>query len=72
MNGILIHWGTNQTYKAYYKFEAECMEYILSGEKTFLGRFKYDFKFRYCVLKAIDFRNDISNIFRKIVKTLVK
>ena len=71
-NGILVHWGTNQTYNALYKFEVECMEYILSGEKTFIGRLKYDFKLRYCVLKAIDFRNDISNIFRKIVKMLVK
>ena len=69
-DGILVHWGTNQTYKALYTFEVECMENMLSGEKKFIDRLKYDFKFRYYVLKAIDFGNDISNVIYRIAKKL--
>lgn len=71
-NGILLHWGTNQTYKALYKFEVECMENMLGGENTFINRLKYDFMLRYFFLKSTEIGNELFDTFSRLVKKLLK
>lgn len=55
--GILIHWGTSQTYRALYRFNAECLHYMIRRERsrpTLLDKLLYDWKLRYGLLYLAD------------------
>lgn len=74
--GILLHWGTAQTYQPLYRFNVECLKYRIdeSKRKSVISIIKYDYKFRYVDLCL---RNSIKNIvawpsrqWKRIIKYL--
>ena len=51
--GILLHWGTNQTYEPLYRYNAECLKYRIkyeNGKAPFWGKMMYQMKMRYYML----------------------
>ncbi len=48
-HGILLHWGTIQTYRPLYLFNVECLRYRISRSKRkyILDKLKYEYKLRY-------------------------
>lgn len=47
--GILLHWGTIQTYKPLYKYNVECLKYRADKLKrsSVFNKLKYEYGFRY-------------------------
>lgn len=57
-DGILIHWGTSQTYLPLYRFEVECLKCKLkrgSAPLSFLEKLKYQYRIRYYLLQLLHF-----------------
>lgn len=47
--GILLHWGTVETYKPLYIFNVECLEYRINqaSNHSLVQKLKYDYRLRY-------------------------
>ncbi len=70
-NGILIHWGTKQTYKPLYLFEVECLN-CKGKDDSFISTLKYKYRFRYIVLVSANIPREINNLFKRVVKKFIK
>ena len=66
VNGILLHWGTAQTRQPLYKFNVECLEYLVSEKKTFLNEVKYQLKFRLLALRIKNLPSEITLLMKRI------
>lgn len=71
--GILMHWGTSQTYQPLYRFNVECLAYMVAKRKgeqvpAFAG-LRYHLKLRYVQLFVPWF---VSYNFRRVVRKLKK
>ncbi len=58
-DGILLHWGTKQTYRARYRFEIECLKTLVTDKDSFINRLKYRYKLRFVLLKIPELPGDI-------------
>ncbi|MBR6916763.1 MAG: hypothetical protein IKN38_01130 [Clostridia bacterium] len=53
-NSVLLHFGTNQTFQPLYRFDVECLNYMIGYENKkapLIKKFLYNFRARYCYLK---------------------
>lgn len=71
--GIHLHFGTIQTYKAVYRFNAECLKYMYQykGNAFPLGkRILYNYKIRYYYLRAVQGINALSAKIKRVLSKL--
>lgn len=67
-DGILLHWGTNQTFQPNYQFDVACLYYMANGGKrTILSRVLYEKRWLYHVLLA---RYQVERLWKKIKRVI--
>lgn len=69
-DGILLHWGTKQTYKPLYLFEVECLNHI--NDDSFICVLKYKFKLRYVFFKIAYIPTAVKTLYKRISKKITK
>lgn len=73
--GIHLHFGTIQTYQALYRFNAECLQYMLDYKDQtppFYKRVLYKHKLRLCFLYIVQYKNSLKAFIKRLFKKICK
>lgn len=72
--GILLHWGTIQTYQPLYRYNVECLKHRIaeSDKKSIMNTLKYEYKLRYFDLYFKYFVKKLVTYPYKFLKRVVK
>lgn len=71
--GILLHWGTSQTFQPLYRFNAECLQYMYRNRNcdTYMwDKIKYRLKLRLYILTVSYYISSTAKLAIKIIRKL--
>ncbi|MCR5652726.1 MAG: hypothetical protein K6F88_02900 [Ruminococcus sp.] len=71
-NGLLLHWGTIQTKKPLYKYNVECLKYMISNKKSVKGFLFYDLKLKLILLRISYLPTCLKMSFLRIIRFIKK